>query len=296
MYTPEIKESQYLSAYCNKKVYTLDFSDSPCGTHKYLRSQKIIEEVIKNNYDRICLITAGNAGYALLQEVEKINAVREKKIFLSFVIDKNISEKRVATLQSPYVTIIRKNLDEKFLTSTELIELSKVNEDEEVFDATKFMFVDVSQIVDQLKEYTLDTALLPVGSGEFYLSLWSEIKRVHSGMKLIGVVPKDGHPLCARSLDSLEDFYSSYVFNTLTPSISFSLLPNNVRNLLLQTIHEGCSLVDADNENIKKAHELSKQAGYDVEASSAIPLSQLQNEALQGKNRILCIFTGRSRE
>lgn len=294
MYTPNIKESKYLSTYSHKQVYTLDFSHSPSGTHKYLRSQQIVEEAISKNADRICLLTAGNAGLALLQEVEKVNAAREKNIFLSFIIDNNMPKERVTALQSPYVTIIQKNLDEKFLNTSELIALSRESKDEIIIDATNVISIDVSEIVSQCATLSIDTAILPIGSGEFYLSLWNEIKRMQLSLQLIGVVPKNGHPLCVRAIASLEDFYQSYEYNSLTPSLSFSLMPNNVRNLLLQSMNDNHAFIDVDDVAIKTAYTLSINAGFDVEASASVALSPLQSEILHGKKRILCILTGKS--
>ena len=296
MHIPQIKASPHLSHYANKNICTLDFSDSPSGTHKYLRSQKIVLEAMQNNADRICMITSGNAGYALLQEVERVNAAREKKIVLTFIVDEKIPDEIILPLQSQYVTILRKNLDEKFLTREEKIALSKEKAHEIVIDATELLSIDVSTIVSQFRQYALEAVVLPVGSGEFYLSLWNEIRKIQSSVKLIGVVPKDGHPLCARARGSLGDFYNVYRFNDFVPSLSFSLLPNNVRDLLLQTTSEGCSFVDVDNADIEKAYALSLQVGFDVEVSASVSFALLDKEVLQRKTNILCVLTGKSKE
>lgn len=294
MFIPKLTQSQYLSDYAQKEVFVLDFSQSPTGNHKYLRSKRIVEQALAEGKTRICIITAGNAGKAILQEIIKVNATGDRKLFLTCIVSHRMSEKRRRKLESPYSTIISCDLDTIFLSDEDQIELAKTHPGEGVFNATALIDLEMSAITEQFKHKIIDTVLVPVGSGELFVSFWNQFKTFPQKPKLIGVLPAESHPLCKIALEDPLEFEKTYKFNALTSSISFKYLPAEIKDHLLSLKNEGCAYVDISNEEITNAYMLSQKAGYVLEPSSSLPLALLRSTRLESAQRVACILTGKN--
>lgn len=105
------------------KILLQDESLNTFGTWKDRRSKYIVKKALAEGVSKLCLITSGNAGYALakLAIPKSIDAVS--------IVDSNISNKIKDTLKNLCTDVIEVDLSKKILKTEEVISLSRVKEE-----------------------------------------------------------------------------------------------------------------------------------------------------------------------
>ena len=74
-------DAETLSRGTSSKAFYIDCNSFTTGTHKDFRSARIIDKAEKEGVKNIHLITAGNAGISLKQEIERRETViYDKKV------------------------------------------------------------------------------------------------------------------------------------------------------------------------------------------------------------------------
>lgn len=190
--TPLIQVKEISEKFGFAHLYIKDESKNPFGTWKDRRSELIIKKAKESGVGKICLVTAGNAGYSLAKYAEGTN------IKIVCIISKNVSSS------------IREILQKNCYEVTE-----KKNDQEAIWDVTNGFPEAYEPIIDEIKEEAPDYIVCPIATGEAFMGVANGIKQAELKTKLIGVMPRE-NPSFADKLG-----------NQITPEIQALLKEGN---------------------------------------------------------------------
>ncbi|HMT27023.1 MAG TPA: PLP-dependent lyase/thiolase [Candidatus Absconditabacterales bacterium] len=316
--TPLI-ENQKLSAIMGlERMFIKDESFNPYGTHKDRRSEFIVNYAIENDIDKIVCLTAGNAGYSLSRYCSRAQIDYTSLVFpwVSKERKKSLSEwANVLTIDgSKYRGILRPRDGKQIIEEFDKFERrllwkniwAVTNSWEPLsMNAYKELFYEVK---DQKPDYIV----LPCGSGDIIVGVWLAIKELGMDTKIIGVGPKDEHPLkyaleygveefeITQSNGSKfsEEFEIKYKEPTLAEKLSSTF--SGVLPILYHIFNEpGNIYVEVDNEEIGKTKKLLEDFGIKCEHSASVAFAAFfshQRPDIDPSSKVIIISTGKGLE
>lgn len=157
-----------------------DESQNEFGTWKDRRSKFIIEKALRDNASDFVIITSGNAGYSLANYAAKVG------MSTTCVVDTKTNPKILHRLSS-ISKIYEVDLASMYLDSERLINLSRSNEEQVIFDATNLFPEAYEAMLDGYQLNDFEYIVCPVGSGEAFAGISSMLEKRSSTCKLIGV-------------------------------------------------------------------------------------------------------------
>ena len=258
--TPLLKVEDICEYFHLPNIFIKDESKNPFGTWKDRRSEVIIAKAKKEGVNKICLITAGNAGYSLAKFAEGTG------IKIVCIVDKNIAPLIKEVLQNNCYKIIEVD-HRNWIEKEEIMSLAKENDQEVIWNATNGFPEAYESIVQEIKTEAPDYIICPIATGEAFIGLNSGLKVLGLTTKLIGVMPEE-NPSFADKLS-----------NQITPDIQ-SLLK------------DGNEIIKLREEEIKSTYEYAKNY-VDCEPSSAIVFGVFSKIKFNKNNKIILINSGK---
>jgi len=303
------------------QVDILDFSTTRTGTHKYIKALAVLHSPKIERAKRLFVISAGNYAYALIYVMKEVGI--EKELFI--IVDKSMGYFARRKFKHKNVKIVTIDLKKTFIDLQKGI-LKKICPEEKIDDDLtklrsllyrninltdyyRLQFENIpfttgafdlphtvlyGDIIQSLTDY--DYIICPVGSGELIYSIWEEYfklptiprKRIP---KIIGIVPKDAHPLSLARRLYIE--FGQKIKKTKT--IALATPEFEMINLLETNI----DFWAANDKNFEDANRLAKLAGINSEISGSAGLVfmdiRMRNENdihIKSTDKILIVNTG----
>ncbi|MDO8530193.1 MAG: PLP-dependent lyase/thiolase [bacterium] len=262
--TPLIEVGEFSKRFNLPNLLIKDESKNSFGTWKDRRSEFIVQRAQKEGVDKLCLITAGNAGYSIAKFAQKTT------IKVVSIVDVNLSSSIKSTLQKECHKVIEVNLSDKMLSPEEMIALARENDSELIWDITNGFHEAYESIIEEVEDLNPDYLICPVGSGEAFVGLHDGIKKRKLKTKLIGVRPKS-NPSIADKLPT-----------------SWMLYQARIQAIL----EDGNKIVELTEEEIKSAYDYAKDH-IDCETSSTVVISALSKIKFKESDKIILINSGK---
>lgn len=261
--TPLIKISELCRKFNLPNLFIKDESKNPFGTIKDRRTLFISKKAVEANVDKLVLITSGNDGYSLGKFCEgtKVNVVN--------VIDKTTKQSIKDNLRKCSI-VVEKDLSIK-ISSKELINIARKKPNEIVWDVCTGFFDAHESLFNEIMEVHPSIIILPVGSGNTFVSLYNSIKKHGLTTKLIGVASKNTHRSVA---DKLANPFPAY------------------EKEYEQILKDGHELIRLDENEIKAAYEEFKDF-FVCEPSSTVVFAALKKLKLSSEETVVVINSGR---
>ncbi len=243
------------------QVFIYDFSKLPTGTHKFLKAVYALKHAHGNI---LAAITAGNYGLALKVLHQAQYIYKELHLFL----DKRVDERIPQRLSGKNVFVHLVDLNRGWFGKREMEKIIG----KQVTDITHIPEEELPLAYKSLnKEFGFNPKKIfcPVGSGEllsvFETQTGEKDLEGRRNVFIYGVVPPQ-HPFTRTSL-SFSPMPMSSADALVTPWIN----PMVLRSLLTREV----TALEISEEEILQAHQLAKQAGYDVEVSASVGFAAL---------------------
>jgi len=244
-------------------LFIKDESENPFGTIKDRRTSFIVEKAVESNVDKLVLITSGNDGYSLGKFCEGT------KVKLVNVIDKTTNNAIKQKLRE-CSQVIAKDLSHK-ISSEELINIAKESPKEIVWDVCTGFFEAHESLFSEIMGVNPSVIVLPVGSGNTFVSLYNSIKKHKNRTKLVGVTSKNTNHSFA---DKLANPFPAY------------------KTEYEQMLKEGHQLIRLDEAEIKSAYAEFKNFVV-CEPSSTVVFAALKKLKLSREQTVVVINSGK---
>jgi threonine synthase len=263
--TPLIKIDSLCERFNLDNILIKDESKNPFGTFKDRISEFIIKKAIDKHIGKLAIITAGNAGYSLSKFAEGTN------IKVVCLIDKSFRNSTKKKLQEVTYKLIEVDLSKNILKPEQVISLARENDEEVIWDVTNGYHEVYESIIQEIKKENPDYVIIPVGSGEGLVGLYSGINKYKLKTKLIGV--------------GVKQKWYSYADKLWTPWTPY-------KSKIEAIVKEGHQYIELDEDEIKRTYEGFKGA-IDCEPSSAVVFAALSKIKFNKKDKIILINTGK---
>ena len=289
--------------------------DNEQGTIKDFGAYETIEYAVNQGFNVIVNITSGNNGNALKRAAFQYNRNNplEERVKLVHICPDN--PKILGGLSDSFdgfeysIPYASADLRNKWLTREDRISIAEKileeHKDEKfrvkgIADVTHYIPNEYVKQAEEILRHTvngkhLDYLAIPVGTGRTFLAFYYALNELKSkgteiNTKLIGLVPKDEHPIFHNFVFEkrknggiehiIEDYYPSNI-NSMADKLSCpytDLLP-----LLRETIADGHKFIEIDSYLTRKANKFSFKLGrkYSSERGIKNPL-ELENSGSVG--------------
>ena len=267
-YAPSLSDSS------GNARYVLDCSGLDSGTHKTLRSRYIVDYALKSGISDIHLITAGNAGLSLKQEIEK----RDLPVNLFHIVGKSLPEKVKKLLSNKKNRVIESDLERQYLSPEAINDLVGQSS----FDATYVEGPQYNPLIELALSVNPDKIIVPVGSAELFNCSYLYIKNKKNMVKIIGVVPRYNHPLSRSNSPQYE--------KTLADKLGCRFITPRALSTARSALDDGHGIVNVDNNHVKSALRKAQELYISAEYSGAVSLAV--SDEIYGR-RVVCVLTGK---
>jgi threonine dehydratase len=262
--TPLVKDKNLCEKFGLSNLLIKDESKNPYGTWKDRRSEIIFQKVKDEQFDKLVLITSGNAGDSLARFFQNLN------IKIVCIVDKDL-KKSIKDKLKQYSKIIEVDLLDKILKTEEVISLARENDKELILDVTNGFQDGYEKLIEEVKQENPNFIIFPVGSGEAFVGLYDGIKKYKLKTKLIGVGVKEKR-----------HSYADKLYTLWTPY-----------KLKIQSIlKEGHKIIRLEEEEIKKAYKENRMV-FDVEPSSSVIFGVFPKLKIGKNKKIILINSGK---
>jgi threonine synthase len=290
-----LERSEFFSSHLGCNVFVWDASKSQTGTIKDWRARELLYMFRYLDYDVVAAITSGNTGYSLGHWALKYG-------LSAFSIVDAATDERIVQKLGEVSTVICTNLSERMLTSKDVISLvhdkivtDKTTYSSKIVDATNTdswldsyfaicseIFIGVEKMSGGFRPHQI---IVPVGSGELFISLDMALAEFESDALLTGVTVR-ANPLAgpkATGSSSLADKLST----------SYLPLAPRVEQILKRDTRE--IMVAEETEIAEMYALLRKRLQQPVEPSSAAAFVALERlkDRVEKSNNIVVVNTGR---
>lgn len=263
--TPLIKNKGLCNTFGIDELYVKDESRNPFGTWKDRRSEVIVKRALALGYDKVSLITSGNAGYSLAR------FARESGLRTACIFDGKISDRIGGKLGDVCDCVVRKDLSGIVLSESEIISLSRENDEEKILEATTGFHDSYKRIIDEIKDIKPDYIVCPLGSGEAFVGLYFGLRENNLKTILVGVRSK------SRTGSFADKLYGEY-----TP---YEAEVNKI-------LGEGNLMIELSEEEIRESYAEFKKY-FDCEPSSAVVFRALRRLNPEKDKRIVLVNSGK---
>ena len=258
-----------IPAFCDRfnlhNLFVKDESKNPYGTWKDRRSEMIISGASTKSIDKLCLITSGNAGYSLAKYAQKTD------IKIVPIVDVNLPASIKQSLKYVCEKTIELDLQEKILTTEEIVFSARENNQEIIKDVTNGFEEAYATIIEEIKFNNPDYIFCPIGSGEGFVGLFGGIQKAKLKTKLIGVRPNTNISFA----DKLNRPWSPY--------------DKAIESILKLGTHD---VIRLSEEEIRSAFEFAKNF-INCEPSSSIAIGALSKFQFKKNENIIIINSGK---
>ncbi|ADU75576.1 threonine synthase [Acetivibrio thermocellus AD2] len=263
--TPIVDLEEMAKEYKVGKVLIKDESKNSYGTYKDRRSKSIVKFAKEGLYDKIVIITAGNAGYSLLKACEGTS------IRLINVVDKSTSDRIKKKLMSTASQVLEVDLNKTVLSSKDLKNLVSTKSHDRILDASNGFHEAYESIYYEVACENVDYIVVPFGSGEAFFGIISAISKSNSKTRVIGVGVENRSGSCANKLRCIWTPYE---------------------NKLQSVLKKGHRLIRLNEEEIQQAYKISSKF-IDCELSSSVVFGVFKRIRFSENDRILLVNSGR---
>lgn len=263
--TPLVKIKSLCKRFNLNNLLIKDESKNPSGIFKDRVSELIIKEALNEHIDKLALITAGNAGYSLSRFVEGTD------IKVVCLIDKNIKESIKSKLKKVAHKLIKVDLSKKILKPEQVMSLARENDQEVIWGVTNRFYQAYEGIIQEIRKENPDYIIIPIGSGEGFVGLYSGIKKYKLKTKLIGV--------------GVKQKWYSYADKLWTPWTPYKAKIESI-------IKEGHQYIKLDENEIKKTYKEFKDT-INCEPSSAVVFAALPKIKFKKEDKVILVNTGK---
>lgn len=273
-----------LSAATGNTIYIVDCGIGHSGTHKDIRAKYIVKEAVGKGVQRLHVITSGNSGMSLKDEIERQNAPLE----LSSIVSPDVSRAITRRLEGEKSRVIVTYLKRKRLGESDISALvGKGSWDVSYLEGPHYF-----GLVNAVLSVRPEIIAIPVGSGELFNSFYFFIREKGLGARLVGAVPEGNHPACALAKVNRARFIKRYTGKTRADKLAAAYISPAAESGIEDAVSKGHGILDFSEESIEWAVKASKEAGFDLEPSGAASL--IVPKRYKGK-RVVCVLTGKGK-
>lgn len=193
--TPLVRIERFCKDFGNEKLWVK--REDVLGSWKQRKALYVAEEAKKRGVTKVVVITAGNAGPAIAEQL------RPHNIPLVAIIDPTLPEETKEKLRASCYKVVEHDLSVR-LEPEAVVALARENPDEVIWDATEGCEDAYKPIIDEIMEQTkgIDPQYIfcPFGQGEAFAGLAKAVEERGMKTTIVGVSP-NGRSAFADKLD-----------------------------------------------------------------------------------------------
>lgn len=259
-------------------------------SHKSIGVEEIIEDALLNNINYLSVISSGNYIRTIVEEVKSKGL--EDQIKVINLVNKLSGAKDYQELEIEDNRILR---DAKERESFILDRYNISN----VKDYTDFIprqyFIEAEKILQNNPDYVS----VGIGSGKLFLSLIKKIKERSLDTKVIGIVPRNENGIFnENNIYEVEGKLYYKQFNPKTLADKLACPYTFYKPEILESQESGHILIEADNNDFKKANKIARKLGINAEFSGSAGFvindpKIRERYGIKNNSRIVVVNTGR---
>ncbi len=242
--TPLVQIERFCQDFGNSNLWVKD--EGARGSWKQRKALYVAHEVAERGVTKVVVITAGNAGSALAEQL------KPQGVPVVAIVDPNMSSDIKHKLANTCYKLIEQDLTHR-LEREQVIALAREKPDEVIWDVTEGCEASYEPIIDEVVAqcHGVDPEYIfcPFGQGEAYAGLAQGVQKRGMDSVIVCVRP-NGRSALADKLDT-------------------SILPAYAKTYLNGQMEHGDMIIVVNDADIREAYEYAKQY-IRCEPSSAI--------------------------